>query len=220
MQMTSRENVASGTGIQSSVRWDSTPDKSTVESTIEALEQRGIHAELVPDGAEALSRIMEIIPPGAEVMTGGSRTLEEIGFTDALKASSQGWKNLKGQILAEPDPDKQMALRARATMSEYFLGSVHAVTHSGEVVAASAGGGQLSAYASGARNVIWVVGTQKIVPTLADALRRLREYSLPLEDRRMKSLGYQGSYIGKILIFERETRRNINLIFINKNIGF
>ena len=32
---------------------------------------------------------------------------------------------------------------------------------------------------------------------------RVREHSLPLEDQRMKALGYPGSFLGKILIFER-----------------
>jgi hypothetical protein len=42
----------------------------------------------------------------------------------------------------------------------------------GKVVAASASGSQLGPYVSGAGKVIWVVGSQKIVPTLDDAMRR------------------------------------------------
>ena len=106
-------------------------------------------------------------------------------------------------------------------MSNYFVGSVHAVTRSGEVVVASAGGSQLAAYAYGAANVVWVVGTQKIVDSLEDALRRIREHSLPLEDRRMKGMGYPGSFIGKILIVEREDPfHTANLIFVNEPLGF
>jgi hypothetical protein len=213
--------ILSGTTFsEPSLRWRSLPDLKTVETTVDALKPRGIHAELVPDGQTALSRLVQLIPSGAEVMTGGSRTLDEIGFTDLLKSGNHPWKNLKAAILAETDPAKQIELRARATTSEYFLGSVHGITHSGEIVVASAGGSQISAYASGARNVIWVVGTHKIVSTLEDALERVREYALPLEDQRMKSMGFPGSYIGKILIFEKEARRNINLIFVNQQLGF
>jgi L-lactate utilization protein LutC len=213
--------VPNETGQQQSIQWKSLPDLKTVERTMEALGQRGIHAEFVTDKQKALSKLVELIPAGAEVMTASSRTLEEIGFLQLLKSNIHGWKNLKSVILAEADPAKQMQLRARSVLSEYFLGSVHAITQAGEVVTASASGSQLSAYAFTSRNVVWVVGTQKIVSTLEEGLRRVREYSLPLEEQRMKSVGYPGSFVGKMLIFERETpRRNVNLIFVNELLGF
>jgi hypothetical protein len=50
----------------------------------------------------------------------------------------------------------------------------------------------------------------------------VREYCLPLEDNRMKQAGFEGSAIGKILIFEKETlpNRRITLIFVNEKLGF
>ena len=70
--------------------------------------------------------------------------------------------------------------------------------------------------------MIWVVGTQKIVLNLEEGMRRVREYCLPLEDKRMKQAGFVGSAIGKILIFEREVMpdRKITLIFVNEKLGF
>ena len=59
------------------------------------------------------------------------------------------------------------------------LGSVHAITEQCEILIASATGSQLGPAASGAGLVIWEVGTQKLVRTLEDGLRRVREYSLP-----------------------------------------
>ena len=46
---------------------------------------------------------------------------------------------------------------------DYALGSAHAVTRDGTLVIASASGSQLASYAWGAANVIFVVGTQKLV---------------------------------------------------------
>ena len=65
-----------------------------------------------------------------------------------------------------------------------LLGSVHAITEKGEILLASATGSQLGPAAAGAGMVIWVVGTQKLVRTLEDGYRRIREYSLPLESER------------------------------------
>jgi L-lactate utilization protein LutC len=200
---------------------DTLPDRKKVEQTLEALRQRGVQAETVQDRREALRRLIELIPAGSEVMTGGSRTLEEIGFLELLKSDAHGWKNVRAEILAEKDQKKQMDLRARAVLSDYFVGSVQAVTQAGEVVIASASGSQLAAYAYGAKNVIWMVWTQKVVPTLEDGLRRVREHALPLEDQRMKGIGYPGSFIGKILIFERKGPvGTVNLIFVNERLGF
>jgi len=200
--------------------WTRPADEDTVSATMEALKARGISSELVPDRAQALEAVRRAIPDGAEVMTGSSKTLDEIGFIGLLKSGDHKWKNLKAAVQAEADPSKQMELRRKAALSQYFVGSVHAVAKTGEVVTASGGGSQLASYAYTSQNVVWVAGTQKIVPTLEDGLRRVREHSLPLEDRRMKSLGYPGSAIGKLLVVERERPGRIHLVFVNESIGF
>ena len=156
-------------------------------------------------------------------MTGSSTTLDQIGFTELLKSGTHPWKNLKEAIVTEKDPVKQAELRKQATFSPYWLGSVHAVTETGTVVTASASGSQLPAYAFSSPNLIWVVGTQKIVPTLDEALVRIREYTFPLEDARMKSVNMGGSNLAKMLIQTNEPammKRTIHLIFVNEIFGF
>ncbi len=195
--------------------------EESVKKTISALKSRGISAELVESGKQALERLKKIIPAGAEIMTGGSTTLEQIGFVELLKSGKHQWKNLKDEILSEKNSKKQAEFRRRSVTSDYFIGSVHAVAETGEVLAASASGSQLPSYAFSSNNLVWIVGTQKIVPDLETAFKRVREYCLPLEDKRMKDLGYGGSTIGKILLFEREIMpRKITLIFVNEKLGF
>lgn len=198
------------------------PSKDIIEKTMESAKGRGITVELVSTRAEALERLKSLIPPKAEIMTGGSTTLEEIGFTGLLKSGMHKWKNLKDKILSETDPKKQAKLREKSVTSQYFIGSVHAVAQTGEILVASASGSQIPSYAFSSENVIWIVGIQKIVPTLEEGFRRVREYVYPLEDKRMKSVGYPGSTIGKILLFEREImpNRKITLIFVSEKLGF
>jgi len=202
--------------------WAELADQAVVKRTWAALEERGFHVEFLNNKEEALERLKILIPPNAEVMTGSSTTLKEIGFVDFLSSGKHEWNNLKEKIVSEKDPKKQAELRKKSVTSEYFLGSVHAITQSGEVVIASATGSQLSSYVDASNNVIWVVGTQKIVLNLEEGLRRIREYVLPLEDQRMKQAGFRGSTIAKILIFEKETLpfRKITLIFVNEKLGF
>lgn len=204
------------------MKWAELADEDTVKRTSNALRARGVRVDFLQTREEALKRIVELIPPGAEVMTGSSTTLKEIGFVDLLKGGKHLWNNLKDAIVKEKDPLKQMELRKRSVSAEYFLGSVHVVTQSGEVIIASNTGSQLPSYAYTSNNVVWVVGVQKIVLNLEEGMRRVGEYCLPLEDQRMKQAGFAGSAIGKILIFERETmpNRRITLIFVNEKLGF
>jgi L-lactate utilization protein LutC len=201
------------------------PSSENIKKAIEALESHGIIVTYLENKESVLSILQLMIPASVTVMTGASVTLEQTGFTDLLKSGKHPWKDLKAGILSETDPIKQSVLRKQATMADYFLGSVHAITQAGEIVVASATGSQIPAYAYSASNLIWVVGAQKIVPDLDTAFHRIRDYALPMEDRHIKQLlgDKAGSLIGKILIFERDspyTHRNLNLLLVNEVLGF
>ncbi len=204
------------------MKYDTLASKSSIKKVIDAVKQRGLTPELVETKEDALKRLQELIHRGAEVMTGSSTTLNQIGFTDLLKSGKHPWKNWKDTILSEKDGAKQIELRRKSVLSEYFLGSVHAIAETGEMVIASASGSQLPSYIFTSKNVIWVVGTQKIMPELPDAIQRVREYVFPLEDARMKKEGAAGSTIGKLLIFEKEINpaRKLTLLLVNEKLGF
>ena len=207
---------------QVTLNYTQLPTSAQIQQTIAAVEARGVKVQLVDTPSQALDKVQELIPTGASVMTAASVSLNEIGFEELLKSKSHLWVNLKDEMLAEENPQKRGALRIQSALAEYYVGSVHAIAETGEIVTASHSGSQLASYAFSSRNVIWVVGAQKIVPTLDAAMRRIREYSLPLEDERAKEMGMRGSHIGKILIFEMEPphlRRNMNLILVNQLVG-
>src|SRR5205823_599359 len=66
--------------------------------------------------------------------------------------------------------------------------------------AASATGNQLAAYAGGAGRVILVVGSQKLVPDLDAAFRRIREVVFPYEDARVRATLGVGTKLEKVLV--------------------
>ena len=194
---------------------------ATIEKTVKALKERNVTPHVVQNKEEALETIKKLIPDGAPVMTGSSTTLQQIGFVDLLKSGQHPWHNVKEAIVNEKDPAKQQELRKQSVLSDYFLGSVHALTEDGIILVASASGSQIPAYAFTSSNLIWVVGAQKIVSNLDAAFERVRNYVLPLEDARMKSTGAAGSMTAKWFIFEREIMgRNIHLILVNEILGF
>jgi L-lactate utilization protein LutC len=201
------------------------PAPDRLQKAIEAVRARGVTVTLVETKESALVHLQALIPAGASVMTGASVSLQQVGFEALLLGGNHPWKYLKAEILAEKDPARQVTLRKQATLADYFLGSVHAIAESGEILIASATGSQLPAYAYSSTNVVWVAGAQKITPTLEAGFQRVRDYILPLEDQHMKQLyGDQArSFVGKILVFEREApylHRSVNLLLVNEVLGF
>ena len=203
--------------------YETLANSETVSKTVDALAKRGVQAIVVNDRQEALEKAKSLIPKDASVMNGSSRTLEEIGFVDYLKSGKHSWKNLHADILAEQDPEKRAILRKRAVLSDFYLGSVHAVSETGQIVIASNSASQLPHVVYTSPNLIFVAGTQKITSDLDTAIRRVREYVLPLEDKRKREGGGPGSAISKMVIFEREpkfTGRKVLLIFVKEKLGF
>jgi hypothetical protein len=102
-----------------------------------------------------------------------------------------------------------------------MLGSVHAVTETGSLVTASAGGSQLGPYVAGAGRVILVVGTQKIVSDIDEGLRRIDEYSFPLEEARAQAAYGRHTGVNKILIINRElSPGRITVVLVDEVLGF
>jgi hypothetical protein len=205
------------------MKYDSLASNDSVQKTMTALTELGYLPEFVASRSEALSRIKDLVPANASVMNGGSRTLEEIGFVQYLKDGKHGWNNLHETILAEKDPAKQGVLRKQSVLSDFYLGSAHAVSENGDIVIASYSGSQLPHIAFTSQNIVLVVGTQKITPTLNTALTRLDEYVLPLESARMKEIGMGGSFISKLLILKKEQPfmgRKFHIILVGEKLGF
>ena len=197
--------------------------KESIEKTAAGLKSRNIDAIIIDSKEQALEKIKGLIPKGASINNGSSTTLQEIGFIDYLKTADHGWNNLHAAVVAEKEPAKQAEARNRALFAEYYLGSAHAVSEDGQMVIASASGSQIPPLAFTARNVILVLGAQKIMPNLETALQRLYEHVVPLEDQRMKSTGAAGTVVSKILLFEREPAflgRKVTVVLVNEKLGF
>lgn len=198
-------------------------DNVSVQKTIKALSENGFKAEFVSDKAAALQWIETYIPKGSSVMNGSSRTLEEVGFIEYLKAGAHGWDNVHARILSETDSEKQALLRKQSVLSDYYLGSVHAVTEEGELLIASNTGSQLPHLVFTSQNLILVVGTQKIVPTLAEGMKRLEEYVVPLEDARMMGAYNAHTQLSKLVILKKEPAflgRTITVLFVGETLGY
>jgi len=205
------------------MQYNDLANKNSLEKTKTTLEKRGYVVTVVKDGKAALEEIKNTIPSDSSIMNGSSVTLEQIGFIDYLKSGEHKWNNLHGAIFAEKDPEKQALLRKQALSSDYYLGSVHALSEKGEFVVASNTGSQLSHVVFSSPNLIFVVSTKKIVPNLESALKRLEEHVVPLENQHMMEKYNMGTTLNKIVIFKGESPmmgRKVKFILVEEDLGF
>lgn len=197
--------------------------ESKIAQVSDALTKRGFLPETVNNGAEALEKIKALVPDGASVMNGSSTTLQEIGYVEYLKSGTHKWNNLHANVLAEKDKDKQARLRKESVLSDYYLGSVHAVTENGQLMIASNSGSQLPHLAFTSPNLVLIVSTQKIVADLEAGFKRIDEHIVPLEDERMKKAYGYGTLHSKTLILHHENQamgRKVHVIFVKEKLGF
>ena len=195
-------------------------DDAVIQRTVEALYQRNMPAVVAESGEHALQLLKDMIPEGAEVFNSTSETLDTIGYSDYLHNNPR-YRNLHDEVAAETDPVKLREKRRLATVSEYIIGSVQAISETGEIVVASGSGSQLGAFVFGAKYVILVAGTQKICPTLSDAIDRTRGYTLHRHDEWLQAQGRGARPVGKLAILENEVGEGrVRVILIKQNLGW
>ncbi len=202
-------------------KWTNIPDERTLLVTAGALKKNGINVEIFERGQEAKDKVFTMIPENAEVMNFTSVTLDTIGVSKEIVES--GKYNAVRNKLNTMDKSRYLSqMRKLGSAPDWGVGSVHAVTQDGNLVFASFTGSQLAGYVFGATNIIWVVGAQKIVKNLDEAMERINTYVLPLENERAKkAYGSSGSAVNKILIIKKELApKRATLLIVKEKLGF
>jgi hypothetical protein len=195
-------------------------EDARVMRTAAALEAHGITVLRAANAAAAKRIVLDLIPAGSQVHHGASRSLEASGIAEEILSSGR-YEPLRPRVSGMDRATQADEIRRLTASPDVMLGSVHAVTETGSLVTASASGSQLGPYASGAGKVILVVGTQKIVPDLKEALRRIDDYAFPLEDARAQAAYGVHSGVNKVLIINREwIPGRITVVLCDEPLGF
>lgn len=191
-----------------------------LERAAAALTAHGFTVEILDDAAAARTRIQDLIPEGASVFTGASETLRLSGIEADISTSGR-YQAIRPRVLAMDRVTEADDIRRLLASPDVVVGSVHAVTETGSLVAASGTGSQLPAYAGGAARRIWIVGAQKVIPDLPTALRRVEQHCLPLESARTLALYGQPSAINHLLIINAELYPGRStVLLLREAIGF
>jgi L-lactate utilization protein LutC len=193
--------------------------EETLQLVAERVRERNIEVVIVNNAAEARQAALERIPQGAQVHSGKSKTLQEAGILDAMMDPNQ-YNALRHQMMKMDRKTQGQEIRKLIAAPDYMLGSVNAITEAGILVAASATASQLGPYASTAGKLILVVGSQKIVPDMETAFKRIREHVQPWEEEQVRKAANMSTFVGKMLIIEREwINGRTTVILVREPIG-
>ena len=161
--------------------------ESHARVAVASFQNRQINAQYVSDRQEALSKVLELIPPGATVGWGDSVTLHQVGVVSKLRQD----KSLQVIDPFERDDDGSLVvpgpghleLMKKAATADVFLTGTNAITMDGKLVSIDAIGNRVAPLLFGPKRVVVVAGANKIVKDLDEAMKRIK-YAAVLNVRR------------------------------------
>jgi len=152
----------------------------------EALSANNFEAFVAENTDEAKSIVLEkIIPKIApkSVSWGGSLTFVATGLYDVLKKNND--LNILDTYDKNLSPEQSMERRRQSLLVDLFITGSNAVTESGQLVNLDMFGNRVGAITFGPKNVIILVGRNKIVPDLDEAMFRIKNYAAPVNAMRL-----------------------------------
>lgn len=151
-----------------------------------ALESNNFAVYLAESGSDAKRIVLEQILPetGAwSVSWGGSMTVLATGLYEALKgASGLDVVDVYDQSLP---PERKLELRRRALLVDLFITGTNAVTEAGQLVNLDMIGNRIGGITFGPKHVVILVGRNKIVADVEQAMMRIKHYVAPANATRL-----------------------------------
>lgn len=148
---------------------------------IKNLARRNIEAWYCPTASQAVDKLLELIPAGSSITWGGSMSIRDIGIPAALEQA-----DMYEIFDRDKAPDRAAAteIYLRAFTCDYYLSSANAITEDGVIVNIDGTGNRVAAITFGPRNVIFVIGINKLTQNTDAALARARSLAAPVNTAR------------------------------------
>ena len=153
----------------------------------EALEENNFQVFMAQDLGEARKIVLDEILPqsGAKsVSWGGSMTLVSSGLIEAVKAKPG--LEVIDTFDKTISREEVMERRRQSLLVDLFITGTNAVTETGKLVNLDMIGNRVGAITFGPRNVVILLGRNKIVPDLEDAMLRIKDYVAPTNAMRLE----------------------------------
>jgi hypothetical protein len=161
------------------------------KKAVKTLEANNFDAVFVPNRREALAKVIERIPPQATIGCGDSVTLHQVGFFTWAKQQKEHELIDPFTVMPYDYPNdwvkfrkERLKLQKRAALADVFVTSTNALTLDGKIVSIDGHGNRVAAMCFGPNRVIFVVGANKIVNNVDEAIKRIHEYVAPINIKR------------------------------------
>lgn len=198
--------------------------------TIEAINKNNMNGYLVNTKEELIEKIKVLVKEDSTVSCGGSVSLFETGVIEHLRSGRYKFLDRYKEGLSREDITK--IFKESFFVDAYFASS-NAVTEDGKLYNVDGNGNRVAAMLFGPEKVILVVGVNKIVRNLEEAIKRNKEISAPANAKRLDKMtpcskvGYCMECKGNdkicrefTVISSQINKDRIHVIFINENIGY
>lgn len=201
-----------------------------VERTVNNLEKRNMAGYYVNDEVELLATLREFIPENSVIGVGDSMTLFETGVIDFLREGNYVFLDKYGESITSEEK-KQIYIRNFS--ADTFLCSSNAITEEGELYNIDGNGSRVAPMLYGPKQVVLVVGINKIVKDIEAAEKRVRSYAAPIDAKRLgkdtpcAKLGYCVDCKSPnricndfVIIRGQFVKHRIKVIIVGKNLGY
>ncbi len=201
-----------------------------IEKTMKALERNKIKPYYAETKEEMLEIVRSLIKYDKLITAGGSMTLKESGVTDMLM---NDYKGIYIDRSEGKTPDEVEDIMRKAFVSDTFFASSNAVTETGELYNVDGRGNRVSAMTFGPKQVILVVGKNKIVQDYAEAIMRVEKIAAPMNTVRLNcdtpcaKTGLCGHCRSEgricctyVRMGQQRVADRIKVIIVNENLGY
>ena len=158
-----------------------TRNERLAKKMIKNLERRNFNALYCRTSEEAIEQVNRLIADGSTVSWGGSMTLRDMGLTASLH--ERGTLRLLDRDLAA-DRTEAAEIYLDAFRADYYLSSANAISEDGVIVNIDGNGHRVAAITFGPKNVIFVIGLNKVAQSVEAALARARSTASPINAAR------------------------------------
>ena len=157
--------------------------ENQAKTIIKNLKKRNMIGYYCETGKEALDLVKSILPKGSLVTNGGSETLVETGIMDLIRSGEYEYIDRK----SAKTPEESRALYGRIVTADYYLMSTNAITKEGELINVDGVGNRVACLINGPEHVLIITGMNKVVTTVEDGIRRVRNIAAPPNSIRVGS---------------------------------
>lgn len=153
-----------------------------LEKTAKALEKNNMQAFIAKDKNEIVSVVKSLLNKGDTIAMGGCMSANECGVTELIK---NGDYNFLDRSAPNLTPDDITNIYRAAFSSDVYIASANALTENGEIYNVDGNSNRVAAILYGPKSVIMIVGYNKIVRNIDEAISRVKNIAAPMNCVRL-----------------------------------